>query len=307
VAGDEAATPVDASVPSSAGPAVEQPTGPEPIAVPGLWPEAVLAPIQAPLSVDTDPDVEAEAEPDPYPGAIDEDAPLAVATVPPEAPEPRWPESRTWPPPDAGPAPLWHPRPDARPRAGAYVPPSAEPIADGSPRTAPARVPSSPPPPVVESPVAMTENPSTETTRREPGRLPELSPALGSQAVAIGAGIAAVGFLLPWAAIVIGSGRIGGFLNQWGLAGPGHPLIFLVIVALAAAASQVKRLPAWARPGLPAAILAGLLVGLVWPYLFGTLQPTIGVFVTLVGAVVLAAGGLIDLWVARHGEEPRPV
>lgn len=137
--------------------------------------------------------------------------------------------------------------------------------------------------------------------------LPVVDATLAAQIVAVGAVIAGVGFLLPWAAIVIGSGRIGGFFDQWGLAGPGHALLLLVVVALGGAASQARRLPAWARPGLPAAIVGGLLGGLAWPYLVGSLDARIGVFVTLVGAIVLIAGGVLDLWIARHAEESRPV
>jgi hypothetical protein len=133
--------------------------------------------------------------------------------------------------------------------------------------------------------------------------MPSLDPAVPSQVVAIGAGIAGLGFLLPWAAIVIGSGRIGGYLDQWGLAGPGHVLVLVALAGLGAAAVQIERLPGWARPGVPAMVVGGLLVGLVWPYLFGSLRPSVGTYVTLVGAALLTVGGLVDLWVVRHAED----
>jgi hypothetical protein len=146
-----------------------------------------------------------------------------------------------------------------------------------------------------------------EPAKRDPLALPTLDPTLPPRVAVIGAGIAGLGFLLPWAAVVIGSGRIGGYLEQWGLAGPGHPILLLVLVALAAAAWQVERLPAWARPGLPAVIVSSLLIGLVWPYLLGNLQPSVGLYLTFVGAIVLGVAGILDLWATRHGGEPRAV
>jgi hypothetical protein len=50
-------------------------------------------------------------------------------------------------------------------------------------------------------------------------------------------------------------------------------------------------------------ILSGVLVGLVWPYLFVVgFQPSAGVYLTLIAAIVLLAAGLLDMWVARHAE-----
>ena len=50
--------------------------------------------------------------------------------------------------------------------------------------------------------------------------LPATTPG---RTIAVGATIAAFGFLLPWAEIVIGSRTMGGFLDQWGLAGTEPP------------------------------------------------------------------------------------
>jgi hypothetical protein len=132
--------------------------------------------------------------------------------------------------------------------------------------------------------------------------------AFPPQAVVVGAGIATLGFLMPWAPIVIGSTHTGGYLDQWGLAAPGHAALLLVIIALGAAASQVDRLPDWARPGLPAVIISGILIGLVWPYLLvGGFQPTVGVYLTFAAAIVLVVGGLLDMWVTRHARGSRAV
>jgi hypothetical protein len=235
----------------------------------------------------------------PFTSAVEAQAPAPSA-------EPSWPEKPSWPPPGAERlAPLSEPAP--RPRAGAYLPPSAVlTTIDEAPAAPTAGIPGRPM--MAASSAAATGGAAASAAEEKPARvLPALDPTLPPKVVVLGAGIAGLGFLLPWAAVVVGSGRIGGYLDQWGLAGPGHPLVLLVLVALGAWASQIERLPAWVRPGLPAAVLAGLLVGLVWPYVFASLQSTVGVYLTLVGAIVLAAGGLLDLWAERHAGEPRAV
>jgi hypothetical protein len=267
-----------------------------PIAAPEPEPEHEAEPLLEPEPVSVEPVLGHEDE-------LDVEVPAAA-----QAPEPQWPETRAWPPPGATQSPAW-PVPEAaqRPRAGAYLPPSAllttvaEPgETDGTdhPDAAPeTRHPS----------VAVADGPRTETAKADARRMPGIDPAFPPQIVVVGAGIAILGFVLPWAPIVIGSGRIGGYLEQWGLAGPGHPLLLLAIIALGAFASQVDRLPRWARPGIPALVLAGVLVGLLWPYLFGTIQASVGVYVTLAGALVLSVGGMLDLWLRRHAGAPRAV
>ena len=225
------------------------------------------------------------------------------------ASEPSWPETRAWPPPGAGqPAP----EPPPRPRAGAYLPPSAVLTTVGEASEA-ARAQSTAGSASVAAASAAqgavhdAVHDAAATTPRS-RRWPEIDAAFPPQAVLVGAALAALGFLLPWAPIVIGSTHTGGYLDQWGLAAPGHAALLLVLVALGAAASQVDRLPGWARPGLPAVILAGVLIGLVWPYLFVVgFQPSAGVYLTLIAAIVLVAGGLLDLWVTRHAGGARPV
>jgi hypothetical protein len=222
------------------------------------------------------------------------------------ATEPSWPETRAWPPPGAAqPAP----EPAPPPRAGAYLPPSAVLTTVGEPiEAATARIPGSPASVAaaqssVGGAVANAASPASRSRR-----VLTVDPAFPPQAVVVGASIAALGFLMPWAPIVIGSTHTGGYLDQWGLAAPGHVALLLVIIALGGAASQVDRLPDWARPALPAVILSGIMIGLVWPYLLdGGFQPTIGVYLTLAAAIVLGVGGLLDLWVSRHAGESRAV
>jgi hypothetical protein len=118
--------------------------------------------------------------------------------------------------------------------------------------------------------------------------------------VAIGAGVAALGFVLPWVNGL--SGFIADYTSRWGMAGPGHWIVVAVLAAvvlLANAGGIAERLPV----GLPAVALAALLVGLVWPYLFGGGSGAVGVWTVLAGSIVLAAGGALGT--RRHeGVEP---
>ena len=231
---------------------------------------------------------------------------VAGSTLMEPANEPSWPETRGWPPPGA---PQPAPEPAPPPRAGAYLPPSAVLTTVGDPLArASANAPGSAASlPAVGAPVASTVSGAPGAASRS-RRMPDIDHSFPPQAVLVGAAIATLGFLLPWAPIVIGSAHYGDYFDQWGLATPGNAAILLVIIALGAAASQVDRLPGWARPGLPAVILSGILIGLVWPYLFArSLQPSIGVYLTLAAAIVLVVGGLLDLWVSRHAGGSRPV
>ncbi len=125
---------------------------------------------------------------------------------------------------------------------------------------------------------------------------------VATRVVLLGAGISLLGFLLPWADIVIGSGAMDGYVAQWGLAGPGHPLILLLVAVLFGSTLVVERLPRWVRLGLPSIGLACLLIGLAWPYLAGPFDASIGVYVVAIGAVVMIAGGLLDRIASRHAE-----
>jgi hypothetical protein len=289
-----------AQAPLPEAPAIE----PEP--EPGLEPEPELA-----IEPEPAPELLAEpflglapgsGEPASVVGADELDVEVPAAA---QAHEPQWPETRAWPPPGATQSPAW-PEPAQRPRAGAYLPPSAMLTTVAEPAGTAADRPDAPAASTHAS-VAIADGPPTEAARTDARRMPGIDPAFPPQIVVVGAGIVALGFVLPWAPIVIGSGRIGGYLDQWGLAGPGHPLLLLVVIALGAFASQVDRLPRWARPGIPGLVLAGLLIGLLWPYFFGSIQASVGVYVTLAGALVLSVGGMLDLWLRRHAGSTRSV
>lgn len=245
--------------------------------------------------------LDAEPEPAPaeattLPGSFAEDAvplepPSGSATDPTEpvitprvdlAP----PTATAWPP--AGAA---EPVSSALPRtpAGAWLPPSA--VLDGLAVAA------------VAAPASFPAGSSGVRSFRLWSLTDSLAiPADGPRRVVVaGATVAAIGFLLPWANVLAGAGLIGGYFTQWGLAGPGHWIVLVVLGGLAIVAGSGPR-SARGAVGLGAVAGATLLVGLLWPYLFGVLGRSVGVWVVLAGAVVLLLGGALDR-LARHGAE----
>jgi hypothetical protein len=162
-----------------------------------------------------------------------------------------------------------------------------------------------------------------EARRRElkPGKaslfadLPFDAPdTLGGWLIALGAALGVVGFLLPWAERMnFALASSGGYFGSWGLAGPGHGFALVVALVTLALAILPTPVPAWVRDSALAPILAGVLLGLAWPYLLGVVQPQIGVLVTTVAAVLLGVG-TVQLQRPskavpgeRHDEDPPPV
>jgi hypothetical protein len=181
--------------------------------------------------------------------------------------------------------------PPERTPAGAYLPPSAV-------------LPSGESLPVAADTAPATAKPSKSLTERlalgegeGPLGLPVNAPG---RTVAFGAAIAGFGFLLPWAEIVIGSGSMGSFFDQWGLAGPGNVLVFLLLFGVGALAVAHERIPITESTGLPALVLGSILLGLVFPYVMGPFHEAIGVYVVAVGGVVMIVGGLLSRAATRH-------
>ena len=228
-------------------------------------------------------------------------APEPAATAPEWPPQPVWPPAA---PAGDAPAPETHDRSDPRPPAGAYLPPSAvlppgEALPLASKRAAP-------------GPAS-----SSATGLAAAARALEAPADLPSRMIAAGAGIAGIGFLLPWSETVVGSGAFGGYTASWGLAGPGHLLVVVGLFGVWGLAMLSERLGGRIRPGLVAVGLGALLVGLVWPYLFGLLGAQFGTWVVVAGAVALITGGALELRAPRHpadgsavevgpGSEPGP-
>ena len=113
--------------------------------------------------------------------------------------------------------------------------------------------------------------------------------------------------LLPWAEIVIGTSSMGGFLDQWGLAAPGHPIVLLMLIGVVALTVASERTTIKVGTGLAAIVLGSVLLGLVFPYVMGPFQEAVGVYVTLAGALVMIGGGLLARAGRRHEPEDASV
>ena len=190
----------------------------------------------------------------------------------------------------------------AEPPPGAYVPPAPAPLQPTV--TQPAGLPAPARAWGLGNAVAATHGStavSDSGTDRDslsltdPARRAE---AIGWLAVA-GAAVGAAGFLLPWARTVIGADGVG-YLDTWGFAGPGHPLVVLGLLAVLALAVVKNPIPAWARLGIPGLAFGSMLVGMLWPYVLGPLDPLPGAYLSLFGAVVLVVAAIASLASDRH-------
>ena len=201
-------------------------------------------------------------------------------------------------------APAWppegdrgvHPMPTVRTPAGAYLPPSA--VLDAlDPTSATGAVGGAPASSAAPSSSAVGRTTSSASLRRALGSF-ELAEDTPRAVIAVGAAIGAIGFLLPWANVLAGAGLLGGYFTQWGLAGPGHWIALTLLVATVGVALAGPPTARW-PVGLGAITLAALVVGMMWPYLFGFLGRSIGIWVVLAGAIVLVVGGVLDR-IGRH-------
>jgi hypothetical protein len=123
--------------------------------------------------------------------------------------------------------------------------------------------------------------------------------SLAGWLIAGGAGLGVTGFLLPWAERMMMAGTATGYMASWGLAGPGHGFALVACLALLGLALLPNPVPLWIRERTVPLILGGVLLGLVWQYLLGLIQPQLGVLVTAIGGVALVAGAVL-------AQRPRP-
>jgi hypothetical protein len=186
---------------------------------------------------------------------------------------------------------------------GAYVPPMPETVVPAGP-PAPARawaghaaLPDLPP--------AATVDGAVTGPAPSPDRQARFAEFIGWLSVA-GAAFAAVGFLLPWGLVVIGSAGIG-YFDRWGLSGPGHLIVALAMLGILALALIKNDIPVWIRTGLVGLGAGAYLLGLVWPYVFALPGTGPGAVIAAIGAVALAVAGLLALITDRHGRVDRPV
>jgi hypothetical protein len=122
-----------------------------------------------------------------------------------------------------------------------------------------------------------------------------------------GAALSAVGFLLPWASVVIGSTG-SGYFDRWGLAAPGHVVVVVAILALLALSIIRNPVPSWLRTGVVGLATGSLLLGLAWPYLLNpALEASPGVLIEAIGSVALIGAGILALVTDRDAEAKQAV
>jgi hypothetical protein len=115
-------------------------------------------------------------------------------------------------------------------------------------------------------------------------------------AIAVGAGLAAIAFVLPWAQ----NGVVGGvgnrdYLGQWGLANPSYLILVALSLVTLLLTILPNRLPVDVRAILLPLLVGGLLVGVGWTYASSAYGTGLGVDTMSIGAVLMMAGGILEL------------
>jgi hypothetical protein len=122
--------------------------------------------------------------------------------------------------------------------------------------------------------------------------------------LAVGTGLTTLGFVLPWSTIMIGSTSIGrSYFDTWGLASPTHLVIAVVCLMGLVMSVLPNRVPGWLRTSVFGLVVGGILVGIVWPYLFEGLGYQVGVVVELIGSLVVIVGAVLSILPTRHDLE----
>jgi hypothetical protein len=147
-------------------------------------------------------------------------------------------------------------------------------------------------------PADQTPAPAVESTSAVGGVVARPTSAAGWLVVAGGV-IAGISFLLPWAdAVLGGSSADESYLGHWGLANPPNILLLLGSLGIAWLAVLPTHRLVWLRTiGLPI-VAGGLLLGVTWPYILGPYGPRLGMWLTVIGAGLLVAGGIAALFEA---------
>lgn len=114
--------------------------------------------------------------------------------------------------------------------------------------------------------------------------------------VAIGSGVAAISFLLPWAP------GIANYTSSWGLSSVANIPVLALLVVTVVLAVLPNRVAPWVRSGVLGMIGGSLFLGVLWPYVVGDFGAEFGAIVGGVGAIVLVAGGILA--VAPRREPP---
>ncbi len=188
-------------------------------------------------------------------------------------------------------------RPTVMPLAG-----SSPPMSDASPGVTTSGVSDSAEVPTPRRGAAPTGSPAAP----HPGSAPLLadlpfdaptSPA--GWLVALGSGVGALSFLLPWAPNVVG------YTSSWGLASPANLPILGLLLATAVLEILPNRVATWVRSGVLGLIGGALFLGLLWPFIVGDFGADFGSLVGAGAALVLIAGGILS--VAPEHDRPSVV
>jgi hypothetical protein len=97
------------------------------------------------------------------------------------------------------------------------------------------------------------------------------------------------------------------YFDRWGLAGPGHIVVVVGILAVLALSIVRNPIPTWIRTGIAGLAVGSLLLGLTWPYLLGPLDAAPGVLIDAIGAIALIGSGVLALVTDRHAEVDKAV
>ena len=186
---------------------------------------------------------------------------------------------------------------------GAYVPPMPVVTMPAGP-PAPAREWAGYPP-TAEGRLEDAADPAASAPATPADRQARFAEFVGWLSVA-GAAFGAVGFLLPWGMVVIGSAGVG-YFDRWGLSGPGHLIVAMAMLAILGLALVKNIIPVWIRTGLIGLGAGAYLLGLVWPYVFALPGTGPGAVIAAIGAVALTVAGLLALITDRHGRVDRLV
>jgi hypothetical protein len=196
------------------------------------------------------------------------------------------------------------------PIPGAYLPPStihhqapasSQPTASTpAPLSSPASSGAAPAPgswaPVTPVPPQAVPAAAPVMPAAQPGRAPLLADlpfdapdSLAEWLVAIGSGVGALSFLLPWAAGTVS------YLSSWGLSSASRLPVLALLAVTAVLAILPNRVAIWVRLGLLGLIGGSLYLGLLWPFVLGDFNGDFGAAVGAASAIVLIVGGIVGV------------
>lgn len=118
--------------------------------------------------------------------------------------------------------------------------------------------------------------------------------------VAVGAAVAAIAFVLPWAQVGVAGTRLDSdYVGRWGLANPSYLVLVAGAVVTFLLITIPSRVPLPARSVAVPIFMGGVFLGLGWAYLTGPYGTGPGVDTMSLGAVLMVVGGVLALRPSR--------